>query len=163
MVFDRKGRIDPDKPYGTTYFPAATDVASASTVHLALGQQFKNADIHVAGGVPVRELIVRVQWANGVAAKDALVFGRATTVNGEMSQQEIAHGAWRVKLLQDVRYDIGGQMICQAWGDGWVGPGKRFTTDVVTIPADSNPPELKLVLNGDLCPPGYVKGPSPQH
>ena len=163
LVYNRENRMDPDEPYGTTFFGGGHDPALAKPIHLGLGQHVTNANIYVSGRLPVRELTVRVFWPNGNPATDALLSGRAATPGNEMSQQDNGPGAWRVKLLGGVRYEISAELVCHVWGDNWFGPGKIFHTDTVAVSSDTEKPsDIKLVLDGNACPPGNVGGPPPQ-
>ena len=147
------GRIAVFTPFPRTFYPNARDLATAERIVLHEGEQFLNADIHLSGGRPTRELAVRLQWKAG-GRNDHVVWVDAQSSQGDRPfAYETAPGAYRITLLREARYTIYAEQDCGLlWkGDTGYPVGTARTQPVRVDGSDVRTTEVTLVFPANGC------------
>jgi hypothetical protein len=150
LVFNNSDRIDPDDPFGRTFYPGVRDLESATPIEVAEGQQIR-ADIHVTGGLPNREITVRVFWNSGPPPDDAYVHARPN-FGDQAYAREVGPGLYRMTLLRNARYAIYASQYCSTWDGRSLRPaGEAATPTVVVDGADDSTIDITLAYTGAGC------------
>ena len=141
--------LNPDHPFPDTFYPSASDFASATVIHLAPGQQIVNADIHLPPGRPTRTLEVVLNW-NGIRVADtygALVTTTTADSLGPYPRRK-ADDTYTVNLLPDAIYRIRATASCKQ-------PGvTAATTDTIVVDgSDESTARVTLTFAPGGCQP----------
>lgn len=110
LVYNNDNSIDTDGPFPRTFYPDAPDLARATPIHLAPGQQLLHADIHVRGGQPTRKLTVRVTLEHGGWLKSSVISVKGTKGEGVFAS-EVDRNVYEMNLLLDSQYTITAQAL----------------------------------------------------
>jgi hypothetical protein len=141
LVFNDRNRLDPYAPYPRTFYPSSVDILRAERLHVTEGERLANADIHVTGGKPTRELTVRVtgdqyqQAHSSVSAKG--------TVGDPPLTTKVSFGVYKLPLLREADYDIYASYFCDP--DGYH-PFEVETLHVKVSGADDSTSEVILAF-----------------
>lgn len=150
LVFNNSDRIDPDVPFGRTFFPGARDLKSATPIEVAEGKQVQ-ADIHVTGGLPSREITVRLIWNSGPPPNGVYISARPD-FGVRAYAPEVGPGLYLMTLLRNAHYKIYASQSCNTWDGQALRPaGEAATATVVVDGADDSTSEITLTYIGDGC------------
>src|SRR4029077_205077 len=118
------------------------------------GQQFLNADIHVSGGHPTRELTVRVRWNVSPAPDDVYISVVGSDGNGDIAKM-VSPGIFHVTILRDIHYTIYAHQNCGLHWEGDVGTplGNRETDRIEVDGSDSRTTDVTVSLQNPDCKP----------
>ena len=154
LVFNNFNELKPDAPFLRTFYPGVTDFKSALQLDLQEGEQKLNADIHVTGGRPTRELIVRVQWPSEKLPEDIFLSVDASEGDVPYPQAE-SPGVFRLTLLRGAAYTIHAWQLCGLHTAGNTGSsiGSRQTERVVVDGSDDRTTEITLAFKSMECRP----------
>lgn len=147
LVFNRRNDASPDEPFARTFYPDAADIQGARTIHVSSGQQISDADIHVSGPIPTRQITVKVQWGNldsGSYSQPMLIVD--TSGGGKPYPYKIAPDTFSLNLFRTARYTIHGQTFCKNLQKGEV------VTETATIDGqDPSVSAVSLTFAGHTC------------
>jgi hypothetical protein len=145
LVYNNSGRMDADEPYPRTFYPGVADLRNAKIIHLEAGQRLDDADIRVQGGLPTREITVRLVAETGELPDINYVEGKGSD-GQSTTEQEISAGVYSISILKGVRYDFRGQGYCSA-------TDQESTTESVEVDGSNDrATELTLTFRGAGCP-----------
>jgi hypothetical protein len=143
LVFNERNSIDTETPFTRSYFPGTPELAHAKIIHLADGEHFAGANIHVSDAKPIRQMTVRFSTEEGrlpmlntihVGDQNALPFGT----------EFLAAGVTKLFLVRGESYVLVGNGRCS-----WNGP--EVTTKPEQISGSEDTPEIKLIYQGNPC------------
>lgn len=143
LVFGNNcGCLDTNAPFPRTFYPDAPVVSRAQVIHIEDGQQILNADIHLSGGLPTRQVTVRVIMDGGSGRLASLVTAKGSR-GEQVYPQEIQPNVYRVDLLLDSDYTIDAQTL-------YCDP--EMESDTVSVKgADRWVHEITLTVSGTAC------------
>jgi hypothetical protein len=137
---------NPDQPFPLTFYPSAPDLAGASVIHLASGQQVLDADIHLRTSYPTRTLEIAVR-------RDELHgdwIGPFVTVKTDgLSPQAVKQPAtdtYTANLLPDARYYVSARALCAAPPDASTGAAAPDATTDTTVVDGADPSVTRITL-----------------
>jgi hypothetical protein len=145
IVYNNGGLTGADEPYPRTFYPGVAALASAKVVHVEAGQKFDEADIRVSGGVPTREITIRLVAENGELPDVNYVEGRGS--DGQLTtEEEVSPGVYSISILKGVQYDFHGEGYCSA-------NQKESTTNSLHLSgSDDSATDFTLMFHGAGCP-----------
>jgi hypothetical protein len=154
IVFHNSNRSDPNIPYARTFYPAAPDLKSATPITIEEGQQFLNADIHVSGGHPTRELTLRLCW-NANPTPEDVYFSVLGSDGSRAIAMKLSPGVFRVTILHDIHYTIYAYQDCGLRWEGDTGTpiGARETDRIEVDGSDSRTTDATVSLQDTECKP----------
>jgi hypothetical protein len=147
VVINPRNEEDPDAPFATTFYPHAAKIEEAQAIHLADGQQFSGADIHVSNPQPTREVDVRLLWGDR-EAKDfypANVIVKASRGRNPYSRRT-NNDSFKINVLLNARYTVRAEAFCRMGTKG-----KTETDDVIVDESDSSVVQVELKFSKGGC------------
>jgi len=154
LVFHNGNESDSDIPYPRTFYPGSADFSSAKPLTIGEGQQFLNADIHLAAGTPTRRLIIRTDWTASPTSDHVYVTVQAGKSNAP-GNRELSPGVYEVRLFPSETYTIFAWQDCGRRQEGHASLpiGSRETERVVVDGSDRRISEITLALHDANCKP----------
>jgi len=147
LVINPKNQDNPDAPFPTTFYPHSTNVEGAQVIHLADGQQFPGADIHVSNPLPTRLLAVRLLWGSrqpqDFYAPQVIVKSSSGT---DPFPQETGQYDYTITMLLSARYTIHAEAFCKIGTNG-----KAETDDATVDGSDLSVSEVSLKFAKGGC------------
>jgi hypothetical protein len=145
LVYNNESRMDALSPHPRTFYPGVADLKSAKVIHLEAGQKFDDADIKVSGGVPTREVVIRLVAETGELPDINYVEGKGSD-GQSTAEQELSPGVYSISILKGVRYDFHGQGYCSATNMD------SKTESIQVDGSDDSATEFTLMFRGSGCP-----------
>lgn len=144
LVYNNMGTMDADVPYPRTFYGDVSDLHDAKTIHLEAGQKLDDVVIRVSGGLPTRQLLVRLVAEQGGLPDVSFVEGRGSD-GKTTTEQEVSAGVFSISILKNLTYDFYGQGYCSA-------TNKEMTTDSAQVDgSEDRTTEVVLTFHGKGC------------
>lgn len=147
LVFDRNNDPSPDDPFLRTFYPGAANLEQAERISLSNGQEFTNADIHVARPLPTRRITIHLDWAgkkpSAYYRPDIIV----SATKGESPYPfKSEDGVYTLNLFLDAQYTLRAEAYCQL-----PTKGVAKSPDVIVDGKQTSVSDVSLILDQGGC------------
>jgi hypothetical protein len=148
--------LDPEFPYGRTFYPGVHDRATAASITLRGGEQIKDADIRLKQQFAPRHLTVRITWGDGRLIRGIVHVAAKGTDNpaaeSRTTQPDTKASVFDLSIVPNEPYEVEAEVICRYWDQRSSGPGAFLRSNTVYLRPGDDRVELLLTIPAMACP-----------